>query len=132
MFQLSQYLNHEAFQKIGDVANELGMRIPDDIANILELEIDLVRGAIQRGFIPHTTKNDDEAFERLYRLTVLFNYLLKMAAHDSEALLNLWEDTTMYDSAIVKPPWYRKGLKNYLFENKYHAVKSCIEWIREY
>lgn len=131
MFDLLQYLDQEAFTKIDYVTAEIGITL-DELAEILELNPDLVWQVIKTGKIPPQLPNKEEVFEKFYLFLMLMSYLLNISDYKSSDLQQFWTDSSIYSSAIEKPPWYLKGLKDYLAQNKFQGLRSSIDWIKEY
>ncbi len=131
MVDISKLLELEGFKKVDYISKELHLT-RRELSRILELKIEMVSGALKNGFVPHDMPENDKVHERIYNITFLFNYLLEMTDYRSKHLQEMWRNTGFWDSAIIKPPWYEKGLKNYLFRERYKGLESCIEWISRY
>lgn len=132
MFDISEYIDLNGFQKIGYINRGLKLKI-DKLSYILEMDHDLIKKIIDTGSIPNnlTIYEKRNAHEKVYSLLVLFNYILKMAGHDFLKIYDFWTNTSFYDSVYVKPPWYNSGLNNYLIKERANGIIESIKWIAE-
>jgi hypothetical protein len=130
MFQTEDYVQNSGYQKIRYILRLAGM-YTSDVASILELDLDFVGKVLGSGVV-QTTSDQASIDWKFYNFLVLQDYLLKIANYDINEYEKLWKETSIYDNAIVKPPWYKWGLRKYLETHKYKGLESCIDWIRRY
>ena len=131
MLGFSVISSKRAFQKINLIAQEIGLTVIE-IASILELDIDLVWLVINNGHLPPNLPNPSEIFDKFYQLLFILNYSLKMSDYDQSEIRKLWLEVYMYNATTIKPPWYPRGLKRYLLDNRYRGLTRCVDWLKEY
>lgn len=133
MFDISTYIDLDGFKKIGYRESEINIGF-DKLSHILEMDSDLVKKIIDSGEIPRNLPRPEynNTFEKIYLLFILLNYILKIAGYDLTEIRKLWTDASIYDSAYVKPPWYKNGLNSFLINEKCKGLSEAVKWIAEY
>lgn len=126
-----KFSNLEGFGKVDYVSKELRLT-RRGVARILELKTDDVSSALDNGFVAENLAEHDKVHERIYNVLRLYSYLLKMSDYKIKPLRSLWRENNFWDSAIVKPPWYENGMKDYLFRKRLKGLESCLDWIQKY
>ena len=131
MFDIDQHNSLEGFQKLGYIADELGITY-GEIAEIVEEDPSVIRDVLKGGKVPPFLPNAKQFFDKLYLLRTVFSSLLRLAGYSETDARKLLTDTTEFKQCIEQPPWYPQNLIDYIITHKTWAVRNALLWLRKY